>query len=346
MADTDRRTVDSLKYLELNAPRFDFFDAVRVLELLDEYRKQVGYDSDPVDEAVRFRTSTSMGFPPSAIQEIASGTGENSTQVLMTVLFMGLYGRQGALPWHYTNRIVDEEKKGNTVLRSFFDIFNHRLLSLFYRAGIKYRYPLVYRKKGSDLLSKQLLAFTGISIRGTDGNLPFPDISLVKYGGLFNQSHSASSLASLLSDFFHCRIKVEQLVGEWLEISADDHNCIGRFGKCNSLGKSFTIGRRIFSRQHRFRISIDHLNFNEYKTFLPGGEKFKQLVSLTYYFCGASFSFDVRIEAESVPGMILGNREMALGRSLWLKSRNSCRDNQKPVFKSDDDEPVRAAENQ
>ena len=152
MANTDRGTHNSLiEYLELQAPRYDFFNAVRLLELLSHERNPVGYDSDPGQEAVRFRISPSMSFPASSIKEITSKHNEYSPQVLMTVLFFGLYGRHGALPWHYTSKITAEEKQGNPALRSFYRHFQPSSVVTFLpgRNQISVSFSLQKRRTGS-----------------------------------------------------------------------------------------------------------------------------------------------------------------------------------------------------
>src|SRR5215510_11423136 len=77
--------------------RFDFFQAVRVLERLYPQRQPVGRDAPPSQEAVRFRSHLSLSFPPSSIYEIARAQdGDYPPQ--MTVAFMGLTGLLGVLP--------------------------------------------------------------------------------------------------------------------------------------------------------------------------------------------------------------------------------------------------------
>ena len=70
---TESRRADSAVAHTLFAEgyRFDFFQAVRLLEQLDAQRQPVGRAGAPEAEAVRFHARLSLDFPPSTIYEIA-----------------------------------------------------------------------------------------------------------------------------------------------------------------------------------------------------------------------------------------------------------------------------------
>ena len=129
--------------------QFDFFQAVRLLERLAPTRRPVGRQGSPAAEVVRFRTSQSLSFPASSIQEILPPTTK-SPLPLMTVNFFGLTGPSGVLPRHYTELLIRRNLyfRGaeRYALRDWLDLFNHRLISLFYRAWEKYRFWIAYER--------------------------------------------------------------------------------------------------------------------------------------------------------------------------------------------------------
>ena len=57
------------RHLYREGYRFEFFQAVRLLERLHPGRKRVGHHEDPADEIVRFRSRQSMGFAASEVQQ-------------------------------------------------------------------------------------------------------------------------------------------------------------------------------------------------------------------------------------------------------------------------------------
>ena len=119
--------------------RFEFFQAVRILERL--FQHSVGTDANPEDEVVRFRAHQSLLFPPSEIYGIVE---QPDGRLSMTVAFMGLTGPSGALPRHYTELVIDRLRHKDRTLRDFLDLFNHRLIALFYRAWQKNRFWIGY----------------------------------------------------------------------------------------------------------------------------------------------------------------------------------------------------------
>ncbi|HEX5271052.1 MAG TPA: type VI secretion system baseplate subunit TssG, partial [Gemmataceae bacterium] len=127
---------------------FDFFQAVRLLEALYPGR-QVGGTEEPV----RFRAWQSLSFPPSAVAGLRPPDSEEVPAV-MTVAFLGLTGPSGVLPRHYTELLLrlqrDARGPERTALRDWLDMFNDRLIALFYRAWRKYRFWLAYERRGHE----------------------------------------------------------------------------------------------------------------------------------------------------------------------------------------------------
>ena len=114
---------------------YDFFQAVRLLEQFMPERSPVGEFADPNSEVVRFATPSTVGFPASQIQSLEAGEGDAPAQ--MVVNFLGLVGPQGALPLDYTLYTARRERAGDSALKDFIGLFEHRLISLFYRAWTK-----------------------------------------------------------------------------------------------------------------------------------------------------------------------------------------------------------------
>ena len=63
---------------------------------------------------------------------------------------MGLTGPSGVLPRHYSELLykIQRDAKGleKHALRDWLDCFNHRLVSLFYRAWEKYRFTIPFER--------------------------------------------------------------------------------------------------------------------------------------------------------------------------------------------------------
>jgi type VI secretion system protein ImpH len=345
MADTYGRTDnDVIEMVTGSACTSDFFRILRQLELQFAQSSSIGGDGLPSEEIVRIRPDASFRFPPSAIAEIKSINNNTRLQFLMTITFFGLYGRYGTLPWHYTSRIIHQERpsqldnrKPSYDLRAFLDIFNHRFASLFYRSGTKYRWPLTYRVHGKDETTKNFLGFTGLKTMYLKDNLGLPDVTMLRYAGLFTIPNSASSLTILLTDFVNMPVRVKQFEGEWLQIDGADRNQIGRLKVNNGLGRSFTVGRRIFSRQHRFRIVFGPVHYDQFISLLPGTNRMQEIVSLVRLRIGVAMKFDyaINVDRKTVPKAAIGRRGVQLGRTFFLVSHNKQGPISSPIFRSE-----------
>ena len=147
---------------------FEFFQAVRLLIRLSAGREPVGGFSAPDREALRFTVNHSLSFPPSQVHAI-DWSGEIPR---MSVNFMGLTGPLGTLPYAYSELINDRLRNRDSGLAAFFDIFNHRMISLFYQAWEKYRFAVAYERDGIDRVSRLLRSLIGIGTQGLQDRLP------------------------------------------------------------------------------------------------------------------------------------------------------------------------------
>ena len=59
-------------------------------------------------------------------------------------------------------------------MAEFFDIFNHRLISLFYRAWAKYRFFIGYESGEQDMLTPKLMDFLGLGTPGLKSRTSYP----------------------------------------------------------------------------------------------------------------------------------------------------------------------------
>ena len=185
--------------------RFDFFQAVRLLLRIFSEREIPGKGYSSKHEAVRFRVNSSLAFPPSQISSV-NLDGETAS---MIVNFMGLTGPMGVLPRVYSEFIIARLRVRDRTQADFFDIFNHRMISLFYQAWEKYRSSVAYERDGEDRLSKYLMALVGLGTPGLQDRMVVSDNSLLFYSGLLSlQPRSAVALRGALRDYFGIAVEV------------------------------------------------------------------------------------------------------------------------------------------
>lgn len=316
---------------------FDFFQMVRLLERILPRRAPVGRFTPPSREVARFTANPQMAFPASQIQHL-EWTSEGPIQVMVN--FMGLYGPMGALPLYYTELIRARHRARDRALSSFLDLFNHRMISLFYQAWVKYRFPVAYERGERDRFSQYLLDLIGIGTPGLQDRQSIPDDSLLFYSGLLSlHPRSALALEQILSDYFDVPVTLEQFVGKWYPLELDAQ-C--KFDRGNTfseqLGVGAVVGDEVYDPQSGARIRIGPLTLEQYLEFLPNGSAYEPLRALTRFYSGGEIDFEVQLvlRREDVPRCELGALGEAgpqLGWITWMKTAPMGRDPEDTILR-------------
>jgi type VI secretion system protein ImpH len=309
---------------------FEFFQAVRLLEHFSRGRTPVGRFANPQTEVVRFGIESTLAFPASAIQSLEAREGKPP---IMRLNFIGLTGPLGVLPLYYTQLVADRARARDTAMRDFLDIFNHRMVSLFYQAWEKYRFGIEYERSGRDQVSHHLLDFVGLGTKGLDDRQTISDNSLMYYAGLLAQHpRSAVALKQLIEDYFDVPVVIEQFAGAWYRLTSDMQCCLDRApSDSERLAIGAVAGDEIWDEQSRVRIVLGPLTLDRYLDFLPTGTAFEPLRALTMFFSGNEFDFEVRLvlDRDEVPSCELGREDSEaplLGWTSWAKSAPMGRD--------------------
>lgn len=309
---------------------YGFFQAVRILQLLEEDREPVGRFTKPGQEAVRFGAHTGIGFPASEVQSIERD--EDGTP-RMCVNIMGAIGPMGVLPLAYTALVRERGRARDYTPRDFLDIFHNRLLSLFYRAWERCRFGVAFERGERDRLSHHLADLIGMGTAGMEERQEVPDAALLFYAGLLGMNtRPAIALEQILADYFAVPVEVEQFAGAWHRIEDRDTCRLGEDdGVSQRLGGGALAGNRIWDEQSRVRIRLGPLAMEQYENFLPGGAAHAQLRAIAAFCAGMQFDIETELilRREDVPGCELIAETGAgwrLGWTTWVKSAVFTRD--------------------
>lgn len=310
--------------LHEDACSFEFFQAVALLQRLRmNDRQPVGHFSNPEDEAVRFRVNNSLAFPASQIQSI---TPQEKGSQEMKVNFMGLTGPNGVLPYCYTELILERLRAKDPAMESFFDVFNHRMISFFYRAWEKFRFPATYYR-GDDTFTHHLLDLLGLGTVGLRARQAVPDEALLHYAALFGaHARSAEALETILQGYFDVPAEVEQFAGAWYRLDPSAQcSMTEEEADSEKLGAGVVVGDEIWDQQSRVRVRLGPLNLEQYSSFLPGGAAHEPLKALVKFFANDELDFEVKLvlQRDDVPRCEVGAEDSAaprLGWVSWLKS--------------------------
>lgn len=308
---------------------YGFFEAVRALERLNPDRVGPGQFVDPDREVVRFSVNPAIAFPPQEIHSLDMSEGEPAK---MSVNFFGLTGPQGVLPHDYSLLIAERQRARDTAPGAFFDLFHHRMLSLFYRAWERNRFTVSYEKGRDDRLSEHLLDLIGQGM-DTERRRVAARETLPFYAGLLGpQQRSAVALKQLLEDMFDVPVEVEQFVGGWYPLASYDQCELGQDDAASGqLGYGAVAGDEVWDQQTRVRLRLGPMSTDRYNDFLPTGSAHALLCWVVRFFSRDAFDFEAQLvlARTEVSGLVLGEDEAAvqpLGWTTWIRTQEFTRD--------------------
>ena len=310
---------------------FEFFHAVRLMERLFPGKSPVGRFNPPNAEVVRFTANSTLAFPASEVQTLEWPAEKDPGR--MKVNFMGLTGPEGVMPLYYTSLLAERTRSGDRSAVDFFDIFNHRIISLFYLAWEKYRFSVAYEREGLDPFSHHLMDLIGMGTPSLQNRLPVLDDSLMYYSGLLAQKpRSATALRNILTDYFEVPVEVEQFAGGWYPLDKNTQtNLQDGFSESEELGVGVVVGDEVWDQTARVRIKIGPLSLQQYQDFLPQGTAFPALKALTNFFSNGEFDFEIQLilDRRDVPSCELGaegENAPQLGWHTYIRTREMEQD--------------------
>lgn len=324
MAGEDRPETPALALeqdLEREPFRFDFYQALRRLECAHRESPRLGLGRRPEQDPLRLSQEPSLAFAPATLASYRpSQEGEPGR---LAVFFFGLFGPNGPLPLHLTEYARDRLRNGSDpTLARFLDIFHHRMLTFFYRAWARAQPTANFDRPDEDRFALYVGSLFGLGMESLRNRDALPDLAKLRHAGLLAcQTRHADGLLSTLADFFRLPVRLEEFVGQWLELSGDEICRLGESAECASLGRSVTLGSRAWECQQKFRITLGPLTFGTYEEFLPGRDNLRRIDALVQNYLGQEFAWDVRLilRRDQVPGLRLDGRGR-LGWTTWLAS--------------------------
>ncbi len=330
-----------------------FFQAVRLLETHARWARhgrqelatvKLGTDTRPEHESTRFRVTLGLRFPGAEISSIV--WPEKSPKPVLHVAFFGLTGPMGAMPGHYSETLITRKRLRDTSMIDFYDLFNHRSISLFYRAWAKYRLPIAFEsapKPLADPISQFLLALIGLGAEATRNRQSIGDSALVRLSGhLSKRVRSAIGLRQMLEEEFGLPVEIQELQGSWIAIDPKDQTRLPEplhpKGKYAQLGMSTVVGASIWDCQNRFRVRIGPLSLPQFRMFFDTQGQREKFIDLTRFYVGPGQDFDLRLvlKQDHVPATQMGSavNVSRLGQTTWLLTGSAERDRDDPILSS------------
>lgn len=329
-----------LNALLADPERYSFFQSVRLLYRAHGLPSQSG--STAAHDVVRFTVPATLNFPASELHGLVRENTPDGEppRYTMSVNFLGLTGPSGVLPRHYTEWLMTQQKARDPATRDFMDIFNHRMLSMFWRAWAKHRGELGQETAGQssgvlrhvyDLIGLGTPALHALVEPRKDhaSTSKLPAAALGYYSGLVAQHpHGVGALAQVIGDVVDAHVEVIACYGTWQNIPLRDRT---RLGRCNQrFGDGCVLGSRFWDRQTTVRVRIGPMRLRGFEAMLPERGLLDSVVELLRFLTGLALDLDVQLvlHADAVRrARIGGANPVRLGWNSWLAGRRS----QKPA---------------
>lgn len=306
-------------------------------------RAQIGGDARPIQEPVRFRAAAGMGFPSVELVEASlKGLGEAE----LTVAFMGLTGPSGVLPDHYSDLVVQRRRARDPALADFLDLFNHRAISLFYRAWAKPRLPVRFqeaRRPLDDPFSRALAAVIGLGLNAQRPRASLGDGGLLGLAGsLGRRVRTPGAVRRLIASLLDLPVEVREFHGRWIDIALADRTRLAapRPGErsFSGLGVDAVAGSQVWDVQSRFRVRLGPMGLDDFKSFFrPDGPR-ALLEQVVREAVGPAIDFDLQLvlRHEETPPLGLDHADSPalLGQTTWLGAGPVKRDRDEAVLAS------------
>lgn len=335
------RPADLTRQLLLAPQRFEFFQAIRILQRALTCAGQCGAMS-----RIRFRNSLSLAYPVGDIESIRvlrdrspvigldealGALAEPDVEIEVTVAFLCLTGTFGGMPLSFTEEIaVRETRRRDSAARAFLDVLSDRPVLHFYAAW-RYQHPVLgYEETGESAMARILRSLAGQGFSSQDSGARSAS------GGMANEAvasvcaalrqtpMSAPYLSKILAACLGEPIRVEDFVGAWYELPT---GLQARLGTANvSLGADTVLGERSWQRHLRLRLHVGPLHGERYRDFLPDGEAAVSLRRWITAILGNAYEYEVvpLLHKDDVHTVCLGRPgHGGLGQGAFLTSTPS-----------------------
>lgn len=328
------RAVAQLRAALAHEPwRYDFFQALRRVQCAHRDKPRLGRSGRASEDPLRLGQEPTLKFPPTTIARFQPGEAGRSDR--LTSYFLGLFGSNGPLPTHLTEYVLERRRDaGDVTFTRFADVFHHRMLCLFFRAWADAQPTTAFDRPESDRFSAYVGSLFGLGSPQLRHRDAMPDLTKLHFAGLLaGRTRHPEGLVTILTSFFRAPVRLRQFVGHWMRLP-EEYQC--RFSPTAStgvLGRSATIGTRIWDCQSRFGLTIGPLSLNEYLRFLPEGSNLPRLIAIVRNTVGDELAWDLRLvlQRDEIPAARLDGTS-SLGRTSWLLGRPAERDAEDYVF--------------
>lgn len=286
---------------------FELLQALLILEHENRKATSLGCGSVPQNEAVRLRGPLTPVFPVAQVEKL-SHDAEDPRPILSTPIF-GLGGPDGPLPYAFQEWLQQRAVARDHAPAEFLDLFQHRLLSLLYRALRKHRVALGFAKPEATPVHQQLRALSGLLPQGLRERQGLPDAALLARTALLaGGRRSLAGFASIVRHHFALPISIAPYTGAWCEIPPGSRSVLGRGRRNLALGRTAIAGKRIWDEHAGITLTFSPLSPAQARSLLPDGDVHPQLADLAALYFGPDLDCTLVLEIKGAQALHIGRQ--------------------------------------
>lgn len=314
--------------LQHDISRTHFYRFCQLLERSQPDAPALGSTSTISNDPVRFRPHPGMGFPAGEFKrlELPEVDGEPATA---RVTFMGLYGITSPLPSACIDDIA-QRREGVEAMSDFLDIFNHRLITQFYRIWRKYSWPASFQAGGKDKTSRYLLSLAGLGIQGCAESIAMPISRFLALPGMMRLPTRTGDGILAIVRLLAPDTGAEIIPHDPARIAQKNMLTMST-SQPVSLEHRPVMGRYAIDVNHQVHLRLTTDNAQEAMSWLPGASLHADLHVLLAVYLGAKL--DVRITLtlarELLPDALLSCKGIGsgvlLGRTAVMRQQAPVR---------------------
>jgi type VI secretion system protein ImpH len=316
----------------------DFFLALRSLQAAFPRWPKLGASVALREDYARLRQEPDLAFASSTIRSFLPGEPDRpDVPSQVSVNFLGLFGPNGPLPLHLTDYALDRIREGDQTLARFADVFQHRVLTLFFRAWAVHRKTVDLDRTDDRRFANYIAAFIGLGMPALHDRDAAPDMAKLYFSGrLACPTKNPEGLAAILGEFFGIPCEIQNFVGHWIAIPEAETCRLGASPASGTLGTTAIIGSRLFQYQTKFRVRLGPMRFADLRRLLPCEDSWPRLKAWVWNYIGKELFWDAQyvLLADEVPQTQLGGGAL-LGWTTWIITRKPGRDAEDVVIDGD-----------
>lgn len=302
---------------------YSFTTLMRTIEAQHKTMPLIGKSSRIDQECFTLGQAPSLAFAPREIAHIDHDDDKYHIQLFS----VGMIGPNGPLPIHYTEMIKDrvETHRDRTWL-NFLNMFQHRALSLLYRAWANGQATAGLDRPEEERFSRYIQCLSGTV--PTASALP-SHAQCAHSAHLVRHHHDPVALAKVIAHYFAVPAAIEEYCFHWLALEQQDQTHIGQGTDTAMMGCGAIMGSHVPDVQQKFRIVLGPLSLTDYVAFAPDGDNFAALIALIRSFIGYQYTWEIclQLRHDAVPAAYTNNT-VQLGRSAWI---NTQQPRQQPI---------------